>query len=386
VTPERDPRTRVTRELSSMVPAPQASHPVTWVIGAQGLLGSAVCRDLVRRGRPVICHAIAWDDPPEAISALGKAARSLLARHASWRIAWCAGAGVVGTSKLLLEQEIEVLRGFLAELGAALPTNAATPSTPRTAQNLSPVASTARTAQNLSPVVSTPGMTPNPSAAASIPGTSVAGGALFVASSAGGIYAGSAQPPFSEQTPARPISPYGHAKLATEWLAADFSERTGVPVLIGRIANLYGPGQNVDKPQGLVSQLCRAHLTRTPVSIYVPLDTARDYLYVDDAARVIVDGLERVREEGGRKIKIIASGRTTSVAAIIAELGRVTKRRPQIVLGASPNARYQARDLRLRSAVWPDLDRGARTTLAAGISATLESVGQDARRGRFAQR
>jgi UDP-glucose 4-epimerase len=356
-----------------MVPAPQASHPVTWVIGAQGLLGSAVCRDLVRRGRPVICHAIAWDDPPEAISALGKAARSLLARHASWRIAWCAGAGVVGTSKLLLEQEIEALRGFLAELAAALPTDAAAPSTRGAARNHSPVAST-------------PGMTPNPSAAASIPGTSVAGGALFVASSAGGIYAGSAQPPFTEQTPARPISPYGHAKLATEWLAADFSERTGVPVLIGRIANLYGPGQNVDKPQGLVSQLCRAHLTRTPVSIYVPLDTARDYLYVDDAARVIVDGLERVREEGGRQIKIIASGRTTSVAAIIAELGRVTKRRPQIVLGASPNARYQARDLRLRSAVWPDLDRGARTTLAAGISATLESVGQDARRGRFAQR
>jgi UDP-glucose 4-epimerase len=310
---------------------------VTWVIGAQGLLGSAVCRELVRFERRVVSHTIPWDDPPEAIAMLGAAARTLLAEHPSWRIAWCAGAGVIGTSQLQLDQEIEVLRGFLAELRESLAHGAT--------------------------------------------GIASAQGALFVASSAGGVYAGSADPPFTEETATRSISPYGLAKLASEELAVEFFRLSGVPVLIGRIANLYGPGQDVSKPQGLVSQLCRAHLTRTPVSIYVSLDTARDYLYVDDAARMIVDGLERVRLDGGLQVKILASGRPTSVAAIIAELGRVTKRRPQIVLGASPNARYQARDLRFRSVVWPDLDAGPRTSLAAGISATLESLGQDLRLG-----
>jgi UDP-glucose 4-epimerase len=318
------------------------ADPVTWVIGAQGLLGSAVCRELVRTGRRAVSHTIPWDDPPDAIAMLGAAARTVLAEHRSWRIAWCAGAGVIGTSQLQLDQEIEVLRGFLAELRESL--------------------------------------------GHGTPETAAARGSLFVASSAGGVYAGSADPPFTEETATRSISPYGLAKLASEELATEFFRHSGVPVLIGRIANLYGPGQDVSKPQGLVSQLCRAHLTRTPVSIYVSLDTARDYLYVDDAARMIVDGLERVRLDRGLQVKIMASGRPTSVAAIIAELGRVTKRRPQIVLGASPNARYQARDLRFRSVVWPDLDRGPRTSLAAGISATLESLGQDLRLGHLAQR
>jgi UDP-glucose 4-epimerase len=317
------------------------ADPVTWVIGAQGLLGSAVCRELRRTERRVVSHAIPWDDPPGAIAMLGAAARTVLAEHPSWQIAWCAGAGVIGTSQLQLDQEIEVLRGFLAELQESLADSSASTAAQR---------------------------------------------ALFVASSAGGVYAGSADPPFTELTATRSISPYGLAKLASEELAAEFFRLSGVPVLIGRIANLYGPGQDISKPQGLVSQLCRAHLTRTPASIYVSLDTARDYLYVDDAARMIVNGLERVRLEGGLQIKIMASGRPTSVAAIIAELGRVTKRRPQIVLGASPNARYQVRDLRFRSVVWPDLDTGPRTSLAAGIRATLESLGQDLRLGYFARR
>ena len=57
-----------------------------------------------------------------------------------------------------------------------------------------------------------------------------------------------------------------------------FAAATGTAVLVGRIANLYGPGQNLAKPQGLVSQLCLANLTGQPLSIYVSLDTLRDYL------------------------------------------------------------------------------------------------------------
>ena len=54
------------------------------------------------------------------------------------------------------------------------------------------------------------------------------------------------------------------------------------PVLIGRIANLYGPGQNLAKAQGLVSQLCAAQLERARSSIWVSLDTLRDYLFAPD--------------------------------------------------------------------------------------------------------
>ena len=59
------------------------ADPVTWVIGAQGLLGSAVCRELVRTGRRAVSHTIPWDDPPDAIAMLGTAARTVLAEHRS---------------------------------------------------------------------------------------------------------------------------------------------------------------------------------------------------------------------------------------------------------------------------------------------------------------
>ena len=84
-------------------------------------------------------------------------------------------------------------------------------------------------------------------------------------------------------TATQPVSPYGFAKLDQEGLVATWAEATQVRTIVGRLANLYGPGQNVAKPQGLISQLVLSTLLRRPTSIYVPLDTMRDYLYVDDA-------------------------------------------------------------------------------------------------------
>ena len=45
--------------------------------------------------------------------------------------------------------------------------------------------------------------------------------------------------PFTELDEPVPISPYGHAKLATERALGTFVEETGHVGLIARIANLY---------------------------------------------------------------------------------------------------------------------------------------------------
>ena len=173
------------------------------------------------------------------------------------------------------------------------------------------------------------------------------------------------------------ISAYGRAKLRAEAAVDAFAARTGVSVLLGRLSNLYGPGQDLTKPQGLISQLCRAQLTRRPLSIYVPLDTRRDYLFVDDAAAMAVAGLDAVTDRGGRHLKVLASEHSTTVAAILGDLGRITRRRPLIVLGTNPQARLQARDLRLRSVAWPPTAALARTPMSAGIAATLRSTGSE---------
>jgi UDP-glucose 4-epimerase len=306
--------------------APAAAS--TWVIGAGGLLGSAVVAELRQRGASVrTTPLVPWHDPVQAVARLAEGVRALAeCSDRPCRVAWCAGAGVTGTSERALAEEVEVLTRFLNLLATLAP--------------------------------------------GTIDG-------LFFASSAGGLYAGSPEPPFTEAHPVVPLSPYGHAKVAAEEVVSRFGESTGVPTLIGRIANLYGAGQNLHKPQGLISQLCWGQLNAKPVSIYVSLDTLRDYLFVDDCAGLIVDALDVVaRSDGefggqrGATVKIFASQQATTIGALLGECRRVFKRAPLVVLGNSPTARYQPRDLRLRSTVWTTLDRRPITPLPAGIGAT----------------
>jgi UDP-glucose 4-epimerase len=310
----------------------------TWVIGAGGLLGRAVVTEAERAGHRVHRTAVPWIDNRAAVDTLVRDAHELSSSGARLHIAWCAGAGVVGTDRDALARELELLDRFLDRLVHIAGSN-------------------------------------------TDHGSSLS---LFFASSAGGVYAASDTPPFTEKTLPRPNSPYGEAKLAAERLVRQFAEAARARAFIGRIANLYGPGQDMSKQQGLISQMCRSHLTRQPLVVYVSLDTARDYLYVVDAARMIVAGLDLLEEArpGTAVVKILAAQRSTTIAAILGELTRIGKRRPQIVLGKSPNARFQTRDLRFRSVQWPELDRSVTTPLPAGLFATFHGVATELNRPR----
>lgn len=247
-----------------------------------------------------------------------------------WLVAWCAGAGVTGTSQEELDSELDVFRSALVAISDVLCVDG------------------------------------------------VSRGRLFLASSAGGVYAGALNPPYSEKSEPQPLAPYGFAKLAAEQAAAEFAADSGTRVLVGRIANLYGPGQNLDKPQGLISVFAKAYLTGQPVTVYVSLDTLRDYIFIDDAADLVADCLERLAQSdvkpGDIVTKIIASQRADTIGALIGACKTVFKRRPRVVLGASPYAKAQAHDLRLRSVVWPELDYRPFTPLPVGIDATVRDM------------
>ncbi len=303
--------------------------PVTWVVGAGGLLGSTLVTTLGRNPGSVMTTPIGWSTGTAAAdlaTGVDRLIDEVRAHQKPWRIAWCAGAGVTGTSLTDLDQEVAVLTGFLDQL-------------------------TARRDQ-------------------------LGHGTVFLASSAGGIYAGrSGGAPYTEFHAPMPISDYGRAKLACEQAVARYGRRSGSAVLVGRIANLYGPGQNMSKAQGLISHLCRANISRQPISIYVSLDTIRDYLYVEDCAEMIADMLDLGRpatDAAGQVItKVLASQQGTTIAGLIAICRQVFKRPPRVVLGSSATARFQVRDLRLRSVVWPQIDRRALTPLPSGVAATL---------------
>lgn len=315
--------------------------PLTWVVGSGGLLGSHLVREHAARGLPMwSCGPIPWssEDAPQV---LHDHARAFVraAGAGPWQVLWSAGAGVTGASKESLDGELRVFEAALDGLSASSPS-------------------------------------PSASSVSSVPGQ----GAVFFASSAGGLYAGSVGAPFDETTPVNPLAPYGHAKLAAETRLQEWGAAAGVSVLCGRIANLYGPGQNLAKPQGLISQMLKAQLTAQPLSIYVSLDTLRDYIYTPDAAELVADAMDRLRTEqvaAGAPVaatKILASLRPVTIGEIIGEVRLISKRRPRIGLAASPVAAFQARNLSLRSVVWRELDHRPRTPLAVGIQRTAADL------------
>jgi UDP-glucose 4-epimerase len=303
----------------------------TLLVG-HGLLGAGVVRALQRTGRTPVVAEVPWEDSEAALDALLAAARSAskeaAGRGARWRLLWCAGAGVVATSAEQLSDEVMLVERFVAQVEQP----------------------------------------PE---------------AVLLASSAGGVYSGSADPPFTEAHQPVPTSPYGRAKLAIERAVSALAER-GSRVAVARYANLYGPGQNLTKPQGLISQLCLSRLTGRPMQVYVSTDTLRDYIYADDAAAVAVAMLDRVAEEppGTVVTKIVASGKTTSVLGLVSATTRVTRRRPLLVQ-TSPRPGQQTLDLRMRSVVWTDLDHLVSTPLLVGLRATAEGIAQQHRAARL---
>jgi UDP-glucose 4-epimerase len=166
-------------------------------------------------------------------------------------------------------------------------------------------------------------------------------------------------------------------KLVMEQLVAELAEATGARGVLGRISTLYGPGQRIDKPQGFVAHLCKSFLTRRPMTIYVPLDTMRDYIYADDAAEVIVAAMARViaGDYAGQAVtKNIASHVPTTLGHVLHESTLVFKHRPDIILTASAMARGQVHDLRIESTTWPELNDIPRRSLLVGLAQTRASM------------
>lgn len=290
----------------------------SWVIG-RGLLGSAIINQLETQ---TFVASVNWSDP----TASGRDLREALNRFlhdadGDWSIYWCAGRGVTSTPPEVMASERAVFEDFL-------------------------------------------------DAFRTLPDSVTERGRLFLASSVGGAYAGSIHPPFTEQTLPVPLSHYGETKLGMEGTLRDVASATAMRGFVARITNLYGPGQDLGKGQGLISVIVESYVTGRPVSIYVPLDTLRDYIYVDDCARVIVAGMEklRTRPAGSVVTKIVGAMDALSIGAIMGEMRRL-RRKPVPIVAGQGDATGQAGDLRVRSTVWPELDKLVSTTLPEGLGA-----------------
>jgi len=104
--------------------------------------------------------------------------------------------------------------------------------------------------------------------------------------------------PIGEDHPLRPASPYAGSKLAGEELALSYHEAYGLPVVVTRPFNTYGPFQRSDSEGGVVSIFIERKLRGEPLLVYGDGKQTRDLLYVEDCADFIVRSLMSKRTIG----------------------------------------------------------------------------------------
>ncbi len=289
-----------------------------WIVGRGGLLGSAVARRMEMR--PDISEYLAlplpWNDR-EGLEMAFQASAADFARaaaHQPWAIVWAAGHASVSTPHAEAFAELEALDLLVSAVTVHRPSGV---------------------------------------------------GRFFLSSSAGGVFAGSHHPPFTLNTSVAPLSVYGELKLAQESLVR--TRLDGVcEVDIGRLSNLYGPGQDLVKLQGLISALIKAVITRTPINVFVSLDTLRDYLFVDDAADAILDICLRPSSplHAAWAMHLLASGQPVSLGHLINLVQDISRARVPLALGVHASAAGQSRDLRIIPA---PLATYATTSLPQGV-------------------
>jgi len=94
---------------------------------------------------------------------------------------------------------------------------------------------------------------------------------------------------FLETTPYDPSSPYSASKASADHLARAWHRTYGLPVIVTNCSNNYGPYQY---PEKLIPVVILKAIAGDPIPVYGTGENVRDWLFVEDHAEALRDGLE----------------------------------------------------------------------------------------------
>jgi nucleoside-diphosphate-sugar epimerase len=277
----------------------------TLVIGGGGLIGSSLRKAFFREfGYYQQPHAVPWENIEDAVSVLRRNVKDFLAECGmeAWVIAWCAGRGGFSSTTAELASEHVYLNCVLDELAQSRNNN----------------------------------------------------GVFFFASSAGAIYTESGSQVFTEKSPTSVSNDYGIHKLEQEGVVSQFAQRTKTKCVIGRLVSIYGPNQNLEKPQGLISRLCLNSKMNVSTDIYV-------YNLV-------------IEYDCYSTVKIFCSHESVSISTVCKALSNVTKKKTLIKAHLSAGLPKYPEHFNIASTTNPDLGKFCQTTLVSGIGQVFKKI------------
>lgn len=99
-------------------------------------------------------------------------------------------------------------------------------------------------------------------------------------------------PPFAEASPLKPSSPYSASKAAADHLVESWHTTYGLPTMITRCGNNYGPNQH---PEKLIPKVIQCCLKGAPIPVYGTGANIRDWIAVEDHFEALYTVLKKGR-------------------------------------------------------------------------------------------
>ena len=150
--------------------------------------------------------------------------------------------------------------------------------------------------------------------------------------------------PIDEEHPVHAQEPYAASKLAAEAFISAYSTAYGMPTVIARLFNTYGPRQH---PDFVVPSIIRQALTHDSLTLG-NLTPTRDFTYVAD----VVEALLRLAD-AGEGIYNVASGVEVSIEALVTHVAQLLDK-PITVASQRTQRRSAAIEI---DRMWADISR-----------------------------
>ena len=135
----------------------------------------------------------------------------------------------------------------------------------------------------------------------------------FILISSSEVYGTAESAPMDEAHPLNPRSPYAATKAGGDRLAYSYHVTYGLPIVIVRPFNNYGPRQH---PEKVIPRFVTQALADRPLTIHGDGHASRDWLFVDDDAEAIESIIEAPIDRIAGEVLNVATGIDISVAEI----------------------------------------------------------------------
>jgi dTDP-glucose 4,6-dehydratase len=142
----------------------------------------------------------------------------------------------------------------------------------------------------------------------------------FVHISSSEVYGTAVGEKMDEDHPYNPMSPYASAKCGADRLVYSYHATYGIPAVIVRPFNNFGPRQHLEK---VVPRFITSVLLQEPLTVHGAGEAARDFVHVSDVCRAIDLVLHAPHEKVCGQAFNVASGQHRTILSIAQDVVRL---------------------------------------------------------------